>query len=373
MRNKLPSQLNFLKNKLFIVIVVIPTLVSIVYFGLIASKVYISESTLVIRTPEKSTPSMLGQILQGVGFSSSQNDAYTVKDYITSRDAMSELIKKMSLKQSFEKDSIDPFNRFGGIIYWRNNLEEFYKYYQRMVTASLDPVSTILTLKTRAYTAKNAYEMNALLLAQSEELVNKLNMRGQKDMIDFAETNVAKAESKAKTAALAMGKYRNEFGVINPEKQSTIPLQQIAKLQDELLATKVQIMQIESLSKNNPQLPTLKQRAKLLKEEIATETAHVAGSNDKSLASKAIEYERLALDSEYADRELISAMTSLQQARIQAQQHHIYIERISEPNLPDASTEPKRLQGILATLLLTLIVWGIVSILNAGVREHYDR
>lgn len=371
--SKLVSKFGIFKNKLFLIIVVIPTIISIIYFGLIASKVYISESTLVVRTPEKSTPSMLGQILQGVGFSPSQNDAYTVKNYITSRDAMVELIKKMNLKHSFEKDSIDPFNRFGGVIYWQNNLEEFYKYYQHMVTATLDPLSTILTLKTRAYTPKNAYEMNALLLAQGEELVNKLNMRGQKDMIDFAESNVAKAENKAKTAALAMGKYRNEFGVINPEKQSAIPLQQIAKLQDNLLSTQVQITQIETLSKGNPQLPTLRQRAELLKEEIAKETARVAGSNNQSLASKAIEYQRLALDSEFADRELVSAMASLEQARTQAQRQHIYIERISEPSLPDAATEPKRLQGILATLLLTLIIWGIVSILNAGVREHYDR
>ncbi|OYZ87741.1 MAG: hypothetical protein B7Y07_03195 [Halothiobacillus sp. 24-54-40] len=348
------------KNRLFLIIVVIPTLISIIYFGLIASKVYISESTLVIRTPEKSSPSMLGQILQGVGFSTSQNDAYTVKDYITSRDAMETLIKKMDLKQQFEKNSIDPFNRFGGFIYWKNNLEEFYKY---------------LTLKTRAYTAKDAQEMNSLLLAQSEDLVNKLNDRGQRDMIDFAQENLDKAEMKAKEAALAVGKYRNEFGVINPEKQSTIPLQQIAKLQDQLIATQVQIMQIETISKGNPQLPSLRQRATLLKNEIAKETAHVAGAgaNNKSLASKAVEFQRLSLDSEFADRELVSAMASLQQARTQAQRQHIYIERISEPNLPDASTEPKRFQDILATLLLTLIIWGIVSILNAGVREHYDR
>lgn len=361
------------KNKLFFIIVIIPTLISIVYFGLIASKVYISESTLVIRTPEKSTPSMLGQILQGVGFSTSQNDAYTVKDYITSRDAMDALIKKMDLKQQFEKKSIDPFNRFGGIIYWKNNLEEFYKYYQHMVITSLDPMSTILTLKTRAYNAKDAQEMNALLLAQSEDLVNKLNDRGQRDMIDFAQENLDKAEIKAKEAALAVGKYRNAFGVINPEKQSAIPLQQIAKLQDQLIATQVQIMQIETISKGNPQLPSLRQRAVLLKDEITKETAHVAGSGDKSLASKAVEFQRLSLDSEFADRELVSAMASLQQARTQAQRQHIYIERISEPNLPDAATEPKRFQDILATLLLTLIIWGIVSILNAGVREHYDR
>ncbi|WP_082922709.1 hypothetical protein [Halothiobacillus diazotrophicus] len=372
MKKKLTNLFIF-KNKLFTTVVAVPTLISVLYFGFIASDVYVSVSTLVIRTPEHSTPSVLGQFLQGVGFNTSQNDSFTVKDYLTSRDAMNSLISKMNLRQEFENKNIDPFNRFGGLIYWENNLENFYKYYEKKVSTKIDPLSSILTLTTRAYTAKDAYQMNSLLLKQAEGLVNKLNDRAQRDMIGFAEENLTKAENKAKAASLAMGKYRNQFGVINPEKQSAIPLQQIARLQDQLLATKVQIIQIQTLTKNNPQLPTLKERAELLKNEIAQETAKVAGSSDKSLASKAIEYERLSLDNEYAERELMSAMASLQQARTQAQRQHIYIERISEPNTPDSPTEPKRAQGILATLLLSLIVWGILSILNAGVREHYDR
>lgn len=363
----------FYKNKLFLFVVVIPTLISTVYFGFIASRVYISESTLVIRTPEKSSVPVLGQILQGVGFGTSQNDAYTVKDYILSRDAMQVLNKELNLKKTFESNAIDPFNRFGGLIYWKNNYEAFYKYYQNIVNVTLDPLSTILTLKTRAYNANEAQEMNAALLTQSEDLVNRLNVRGQKDMIEFAQQILDKAEQKSKKAALVLGQFRNQYGVINPEQQSAIPLQQVAKLQDQLIATQAQILQIETLTKDNPQLPSLRQRAQLLQDEVVKETARVAGSGDKSLASKAIEFQRLSLDSQFADRELVSAMASLEQARTQAQRQHIYIERISQPNLPDASTEPKRLQSILATLLLSLMVWGILSILNAGVREHYDR
>ncbi|MBN2855594.1 MAG: capsule biosynthesis protein [Halothiobacillaceae bacterium] len=361
------------KNKLFLIVVVIPTLISIIYFGFIASKIYVSESTLVIRTQEKSTISGLGSILQGVGFGTSQNDSYTVKDYILSRSAMTELDQKLNLKQVFSNQDIDPINRFGGLIYYKNNYEEFYKYYQKMVNVNLDPLSTILTLKTRAYTAQEAQLMNTDLLQQSEGLVNRLNERGQKDMIDFSQEILDKAEAKSKKAAIALGQFRNQYGVINPEQQSAIPLQQVAKLQDQLIATEAQILQIETVSKDNPQLPSLRQRAQLLRDQMDKENARIAGSGNKSLASKAVEYQRLFLDSQYADRELVSAMASLEQARTQAQRQHIYVERISQPNLPDYATEPKRIQSILATLLLTLMIFGILSILNAGVREHYDR
>lgn len=286
---------------------------------------------------------------------------------------MQSLDQKLNLKKVFSSDSIDFINRFGGLIYFKNNYEEFYKYYQKMVGVNLDPMSNILTLKTRAYTAEEAQLINQDLLAQSEGLVNRLNERGQKDMIEFAQEILNKAEQKSKKAAIALGEFRNKFGVINPEQQTAIPLQQVAKLQDQLIATEAQILQIQTVSKDNPQLPALRQRAELLRSQMDKENARIAGSGDKSLASKAVEYQRLFLDSQYADRELVSAMASLEQARTQAQRQHIYVERISQPNLPDYATEPKRIQGILATLLLTLMLWGILSILNAGVREHHDR
>ena len=47
-----------------------------------------------------------------------------------------------------------------------------------------------------------------------------------------------------------------------------------------------------------------------------------------------------------------------------------YVERIVQPNLPDAPMEPRRMRGILATLILSLLAYGILRMLLAGVREH---
>lgn len=40
--------------------------------------------------------------------------------------------------------------------------------------------------------------------------------------------------------------------------------------------------------------------------------------------------------------------------------------------MPDEAQEPRRLRGILATLILGLISFAIISMLIAGVREHHD-
>jgi capsule polysaccharide export protein KpsE/RkpR len=46
------------------------------------------------------------------------------------------------------------------------------------------------------------------------------------------------------------------------------------------------------------------------------------------------------------------------------------VERVVQPNVPDAPMEPRRLRGIFTTLVLSLIAYGILRMLLAGVKEH---
>jgi capsular polysaccharide transport system permease protein len=357
-------------NKLFLLTVVIPTLLSVIYFGLIASDVFISESRFVVRSPERQTASPLGMLLKGTGFSRAQDDTYTVQDFMLSRDALSSLDEKLGLRKAFASSEVDLFNRFPGLD-WDDSFEALHLYYQKKVEIQLDPASSITTLRVRGFTSETAFEINQLLLDMAEALVNQLNERGRRDMIRFAAGELLAAENKAKAAALALSAYRNDKNVIDPERQSTIQLQQIAKLQDELIATQAQLSQLQTFAKNNPQIPSLQQLVQNLRQEIAAETARVAGG-DRSLANKAAEYQRLALDREFADRQLGSAFASLELARNEAQRQQLYLERIVQPSKPDMAMEPRRVRGVLATLAVGLIAWGILSMLLAGVKEHQD-
>ena len=367
----LPSGLrNLLQNKLFLLTTLIPTLIATIYFGMFASDVYISESRFVVRSPERQSASPLGLILKGAGFSRAQDDSFAVQDFIASRDAAKALDSELHIKQAFSDKQIDRFSRFAGIDL-DDSFEAFHQYYQKKVTVQVDSASSIATLTTRAFSAEDAHAVNLRLVELAEALANKLNERGRQDMIHFATGEVAAAEVKAKAAALALARYRNEKGVIDPEKQSAFPLQQVAKLQDDLIATRTQILQIEKVAKENPQLPTLRQRATLLEHEIQLETSRVAGS-ERSLAGKVAEFQRLALEKEFADKMLASAMTSLETARNEAQRKQLYLERIVQPSTPDQAMEPRRLRAALGTLAIGLVTFGILTMLLAGIREHLD-
>ena len=366
--------MNFVKrNWLLMITVVIPTTLSVLYFGFLASDVYISQSEFVVRmASQQGSLSTLGMLLKGTGFSHSDEDSYAVQDYLTSRDAMNVLIREQHIKQAFQQQDVDMLSRFGALD-WDTSLENFYRYYKKMVAVSLDANSSIAMLTTEAYTARQAQAMNERLLEIGERLVNEMNQRARHDTIDVAQHEVDKAEKFDQTATVALASYRNSSGVMDPEKQSAIPLQEIGSLQSELIATQVQIAQMQKLAKNNPQLPALKQRAELLQGEINRVTSEVAGQPNNSLASKAIAYQRLLLDKLFADKMLASTMATLEQARVEAERKQLYLERIAQPSLPDRAMEPRRARSILATFLLGLILWGVLTIVIGGVKEHYDR
>ena len=232
-----------------------------------------------------------------------------------------------------------------------------------------DPATGITTLTTSVFDPQQAFQINDLLLKEAERMVNVLNERGRNDLIRFAEKEVQAAEEKAKAAALAVSKYRNSQSVVDPERQTQIHFEHISRLQEELIKTQSQLTQLKTFAPDSPHPPALKLRAETLEKEIAQETQKITGG-ENSLASKAADYERLALERGIADRQLASALASLEEARNEAQRQQLYLETITKPNLPDQAIYPKRLRGIITTAVLGLVAWGILSMLIAGVREH---
>lgn len=358
-------------NKLFLATVVIPTALAGLYFGLIASDVYISESSFVIYNPQSPTVSGFSALLAGAGLSNSSSGTYAVHDYILSRDALAELQRKFDLKALYGSKSVDFFNRFGGLLP-DTSLEQLFLYYKKMVADNIDTASNISTVRADAYTAQDAQRINAELLALGQGLVNRLNAQANEDAVRFYKQEVIDSEAKVRDASLAMSRYRNQQGVFSPAPESTLQLQLISKLQDQLIKEQAQLAQMLLITKDNPQIPLLRSGIESLKSEMSRQTAKVTGGGN-SLASKAVPYERLSLDQTFAEKELAAAISALEQARVQAQKQQLFLEVIAKPSLPDEAMEPKRWRSVLAVFVVGLLLWGVLSVIVGGVREHHDR
>jgi capsular polysaccharide transport system permease protein len=360
-------RLRVLVSPLFMASVLLPTALAAVYYGLIASDTFVSESRFVVRSPQRPQLSGLGAILQGGGFARSQDDTYSVHDYVLSRDALAEL----NLRSVFSSEAIDPFNRFTSLE-WDLSFESFYKYYRKRVSVDYDTVSSITVLTVRAYTAEDARKVNALLLQMGERLVNQLNDRSRNDLITVAQKEVKTSEDRAKEASLALSSFRSRQSVFDPDRQAAMQLQGTAKLQEELLATETQLAQLREVSPSNPQIPSLTSRAQLLREAIGRQEARVAGRQPGSFTTQSSGYDRLVLEKTFAERQLASSLAALENARNEAQRQQLYLETLVQPNLPDKAIEPRRLRTVAMVFLLGLIVWGVLSLVVSSVREHAE-
>ena len=360
------------KHLLFVLIVLVPTLAAAVYFSLIASDVYISESRFLVRSPQKQSQSgLVGALLQTSGFSKSQDDTYSVRDYILSRDALKELDNTLDMHRAFTNSQVDVFNRFPGVFGLDKSFEKFYRYYGKHVSVEYDPVSSISILTVNAYTAEDAFKINSSLLEISERLINTLNDRSQRDLISFADSEVKIASNKVKDASLALLSYRTKQSVFEPDKQAVLQLEGVAKIQQQLITTEAELAQLKTLSPDNPQVRSLTSRADTLREAIASEASKVTSANG-SLSARAPDFERLALDVEFADKQLGAALAELETARAEALQKQLYLERLVQPNLPDKAMAPRRVRSVFTVFLISMIAWGVASLLVASIREHAD-
>ena len=351
---------------LFVLMVVVPTFLGIVYYSLIAPDIYVSESRFVIRSAQHGPQSGLSLLFQN----RSPDDANSIHDYVMSRDALRELDQQHSLRAAYARRGADFFDSFPGLS-WDKSFEELYRYYGKRVGVEIDPESSISVLRVQAFTPRDAYEINSLLLDMSERLVNKLNERSRQDLIRFADDEVKLASDKAKEASLALMDYRSRKSVFQPDQQATLQLASLSKLQEELISTEAELAQLQRISPNNPQISPLNSRADALRASIASEAAKVTSASG-SLSARAPDFERLTLESTFADKQLGVALAELDAARTEARQKQIYLERVVQPGLPDKAMQPRRIRSSITVFLLAVIVWAMTRLLIASVREHAD-
>ena len=335
-----------LKAKAPFLLLSLPTILAFIYFIGIAAGRYESISTFVVRSPSAAQESEIASLVQGGGIVSSPDDSYIVNEYMTSRDAMRDLIKNDGLMDVFHHWGID-FAWAPPGTFWFGSDERLYHYYQNFVSVEFDSSTGISTLRVEAFRPSDAQRIATALLQKSEALLNRLNTRAQDDAIAAAQTEVDSSKQDALGALQKVTDFRQREAVIDPTLQSTVVLDTIAGLTGQLAQASAQLAELQKSSPESPQIASLRLRIAALDEQIAKERTQFGGSA-ASLAPRIAEYEHLTLDQEFAARAFLSALNTLESAKVDAQRRRTYLEQISRPNFPDYPLYPFRIIWVLA-------------------------
>ena len=363
-----PRRKNWRRFGPFLFFVMLPTLLSAVYYFVIAADQYVSEARFVVRGPAQQVSGGLASILQTATGTRAQDDTYAVQDYILSRDALQELIDREGLKGVFARPEADFLSRFPNPL-GEDTFEHLYRYYLRHIDIQMDSTTGVSELTVKSFRADDSQRLASALLAAGERLINRMNDRERENALRDARKEVQLSEDRVKDVAGRLADFRNRESLLDPNKQSVPMLQAITNLQAKLSSTRLEVSQLQASSPNSPLLASARQRVTALQAQIDEARTKITGS-DSSLVPKIREFDLLTLDREFADKQLESAITSLETARINADRQQLYLEPVVQANQPDYADYPHRGTNTAIVFVTMLGLYVAGALLIAGAREH---
>ena len=357
------------KGKIFACVVLLPTVAVFLYYLLWASPMYVSQTRFAIRSAYSSGGGL--DIASALLRSSSSTgaDAHIVVEYIQSLDIIHDIDKELGVDLHFSDKGHDVFSRL------TNNptQDEQLRYWKWAVIPALDQDTGIITLETKAYSPEMAQKIAAAVLARSEALVNTMNLRAREDAVSLAQSEVQRAEARVRKAQEAMRNFRDAHTLLDPRVTAAGLQGVVTELEGEAVKLRAQLAEAQSFMRSSaPATKALQTRLKAVESQLDQEKQRLAGlrSQEGNLNAVVGEYEDLTIEAEFAQKQLVTAMSALESARVHEVAKSRYVVAFQQPTLPDESLYPRPFLFTAYVFVGALLLLGLGSLITASIREH---
>ncbi len=342
--------------------------IAVLYFGLIASDRYVSRAQLVIKQADqiKMLPDALSML--GIG-GSNHEDVLLVQDYLNSPDMLAKLDKELGLKAHYQSHDVDYFSRLSGDV----SQEDFLKYYRDHLSLRLDDLSGVLTVELQAFDPVYGQRAVNLMLKESEVFINKLGHQVALEQLAFVEKEVDRAYQRVQDEKAKVLDFQNKHNLISPESTSTARLGVVSQIESELASQQAQLKQLQSYMKDTaPAVISVKARAEALTEQLAQEKARLTGTDQDAMNEVTARYMDVQTQATLAVDLYKSGLISLEQARVEAYRKLKHLLVVSQPTLAQDAEYPRRLYNLATIGVLLCLMYGLIIMGLATLREHQD-
>lgn len=349
----------------------IPTMLAVAYYGFIASGRYVSSTQIVIQSAEMSSSMggiqglLGGGMLAGGGMGGSQGDILAA--YIHSTSILDTLDELLDLRDVYSPDRVDEISKLGS----KSSQEKFLEYYKSMTAVQWDAATSMLTIEVEAFSPNDSKLILDTIIMLSEEKLNSLSERKQRDRVVFARQELSLAEKRLYGARLAVTEFRRKYGEIDPVKAAEASGGLLASIQAQLAAERAQLSTLQfAMHSGSPQVRAAKVRIVALETQAKLERSNLAGNSGVVLSDLVSEFEGLLIEEDFARAAYTSALAFLENTRASAQQESSYVVDFIAANMPDEATRPARLVIILTVFLVSLLSLGILKLIVAAIKEQ---
>lgn len=374
----------------FILVVLLPTIVTGIYMYFFAANQYVSEfrfsvlSQSAVPTPAgmttQNSSSSNGNSATGSAVSSMMSGGvqpalmtnFVVIDYMLSRQVVDELDQRIGLRKRYSSKT-SPADWWASLPAKRPT-ERFVDYWNSMVDAYFDETTGMASVRVRAFTPQDARDIAQEMVVLGEDLVNKMQKRPQEDAVRFAQAEVDRQEKKLKDIRAELAAYRTEEGVIDPTNSVATNVDLAKALKANLLQFQTELAALgdEQLAINAPAAQMLRSRVAATQEQYNKVEKEVNKDQTTGAALEKVvaRFEKLNLDLQYQEGMVVTTRQALDQARAQLAIQSVYLTPYVSPAIPQAADYPKRWQTTLVVFLIALLIWVTGLMLTRAVNEH---
>lgn len=353
------------RSVLFILVFLLPLLAVSIYELRFATDRYHSDAAISITQDNNATQSFDLTVI-GLPAIADDKDALTLVTYIMSLDMLQYLEQQLQVRQHYSAPDIDWWARLPP----EASLEDFHKYLQDYVVVSYDSTSHLISIHVQAFSREYAQKMVNTILARSQTFVDNLNARVTQEQTKFFESQLQASEVRLKEAKSELLAFQRENRLLTTDTEAAMINANISAL-DRLLITKqgeLNIMRRE-LNENSPVVQGLKAEIETLQQQIAQEKNRLSGDGS-AVNELDAKFREIQFNLEFVETIYKSNLTQLERARLEAIQRLKYLIVITTPSLADASLYPDRPYIIVTAIVVLLMIYFIVSLLVAVIREH---
>ncbi len=354
----------------FCLIVLVPTIISTLYFAVIASERYVSEAQLTIKQAQ-GAPNLatmgLAALLNSTG--AAHEDVHFLKQHIMSLDMLNNIEKDLGYRNAVSGQSVDFLSRLGS----ESSQEQALDYYRKHVVVEVDETNGILTLKTQGFSPDYAYRLNRYLVMQSEQFINGLSHKIANDQVAFVEHQLADARKRLEMSKQKLIGFQNKYGMLSPTEQAKATAALVLELQNALAQAETEYRALTAyIESTAPQATALQQKINAIKVQLQSERDKVAGSGAGKLNTLAAGFMELEFNAEFAQEVVKSSLAALEKTRVEAAQKLKHVSLISAPHIAEDAEYPRRLYNISAILIFSLVGYWIARLLHETIMDHRD-
>lgn len=361
--------MKFLKNRKFIFIFLLPFLLSSYYVIFLQTELHESSSTVLIKDLKPSaTPSdMLTALMPNS--SSNMQDSKILEKFLYSSEMFEKIDKEFAIKEHYQSNKLDFLQR----MYEFSSSKDYLALYEKRLTIAYDEISStldIVFLHTDPQIAKNIL---SYIIAHAEKKLNIYDKENGNELLDFIKGQETQNKKILIGSIEKLLAYQNSHKMIDPSIDIKANSSILAQLDARLVKKEIEYANLKQyMNHNSVELKTLRGEMSSLKNKLVEVRAKLSGTGANELNENLFEFETLRSDVEFSKERYKQTLIQLDMAMIQATQNAKNLITITKPTLSDHYSSPDKIRNIITLLLVLLMIYGIVTMIYAIIKDHRD-